>query len=367
MRATPPAARMSAGTRSSAMTATAPASSAILACSGVTTSMMTPPLSIWARPFLVAQVDVSTVMCLGLLWLTRARLAGRVWPRGRRPFESAGPRARLDYRTRPAKAASAGRGQRTDGPDDPRHQLGGAAGGGRRQPRQRIDEAEDVLVGQPAEQSDEAQDRRRRGPRPSRSSERSSSRGSSAGTRPTARSKRRTNDEERRQPVAQGGELRVVRVRGQRRRRLRGGPLEDGDDRVALAGLALGDDPAEPAAVVADREVGGAGRTAAADAAGLRDALDDAPRLGLGEGQARGPVAQAERLANLALGQRLLARHQVGLDAGDRRRDAPRGAHLAPRLGELEPDRLGGRRCAVASSGRPFESCAVAPRMKLAP
>ena len=65
MRATPPAARMSAGTRSRAITATAPASSAIFACSGVTTSMMTPPLSIWARPFLVAQVDVSTVM---LVW-----------------------------------------------------------------------------------------------------------------------------------------------------------------------------------------------------------------------------------------------------------------------------------------------------------
>ena len=62
IRATPPVARMSDGTRSSAMTATAPASSAILACSAVTTSMMTPPLSIWARPFLVAQVDVSTVM-----------------------------------------------------------------------------------------------------------------------------------------------------------------------------------------------------------------------------------------------------------------------------------------------------------------
>ena len=62
MRATPPALRMSAGTRSSAMTATAPASSAIFAWSAVTTSMMTPPLSIWARPFLVAQVEVSTVM-----------------------------------------------------------------------------------------------------------------------------------------------------------------------------------------------------------------------------------------------------------------------------------------------------------------
>src|SRR5690606_20656845 len=50
MRATPPSRRMSAGTRSSAITATAPASSAILACSGVTTSMMTPPFSISARP-----------------------------------------------------------------------------------------------------------------------------------------------------------------------------------------------------------------------------------------------------------------------------------------------------------------------------
>ena len=49
MRETPPAARMSAGMRSSAMTAHAPASSAICACSGVVTSMITPPLSIWAR------------------------------------------------------------------------------------------------------------------------------------------------------------------------------------------------------------------------------------------------------------------------------------------------------------------------------
>jgi hypothetical protein len=63
IRATPPAARMSAGTRSRAITATAPASSAIFAWSGVTTSMMTPPFNIWASPFFVAQVDVSTVMC----------------------------------------------------------------------------------------------------------------------------------------------------------------------------------------------------------------------------------------------------------------------------------------------------------------
>ena len=58
MRATPPAARMSAGMRSSAMTATAPASCAIAACSGVTTSMMTPPLSICARPRLTVTVPV---------------------------------------------------------------------------------------------------------------------------------------------------------------------------------------------------------------------------------------------------------------------------------------------------------------------
>src|ERR1035437_33229 len=50
MRATPPSLRISAGTRSSAITAQAPASSAILAWSALVTSMMTPPLSISARP-----------------------------------------------------------------------------------------------------------------------------------------------------------------------------------------------------------------------------------------------------------------------------------------------------------------------------
>src|SRR6202521_4368056 len=52
MRATPPSLRMSAGTRSNAITAQAPASCAIRACSGVTTSMITPPLSICASPAL---------------------------------------------------------------------------------------------------------------------------------------------------------------------------------------------------------------------------------------------------------------------------------------------------------------------------
>src|SRR6185437_3831039 len=56
MRATPPCARMSAGTRSSAMTAAAPAASAMAACSAVTTSMITPPFSISARPDLTRNV-----------------------------------------------------------------------------------------------------------------------------------------------------------------------------------------------------------------------------------------------------------------------------------------------------------------------
>ena len=56
IRETPPWARMSAGTRSRAITATAPASSAIFACSAVTTSMMTPPLSISAMPRLTRAV-----------------------------------------------------------------------------------------------------------------------------------------------------------------------------------------------------------------------------------------------------------------------------------------------------------------------
>src|SRR5271163_1034638 len=50
IRATPPSARICAGTRSRAITATAPDRSAISACLAVVTSMITPPLSISARP-----------------------------------------------------------------------------------------------------------------------------------------------------------------------------------------------------------------------------------------------------------------------------------------------------------------------------
>src|SRR2546430_4928629 len=59
MRATPPSLRMSTGTRSSAITAHAPASWAMRACSGVTTSMITPPLSIWARPALTLKLPLT--------------------------------------------------------------------------------------------------------------------------------------------------------------------------------------------------------------------------------------------------------------------------------------------------------------------
>src|SRR5437870_2078992 len=61
MRATPPSRRMSAGTRSRAITATAPASSAMRACSASTTSMITPPLSISARPLFTRIVPTSAI------------------------------------------------------------------------------------------------------------------------------------------------------------------------------------------------------------------------------------------------------------------------------------------------------------------
>src|SRR5258707_1279452 len=88
MRATPPALRMSAGTRSRAMTATAPASSAILAWSAVTTSMMTPPLSIWARPRLAVQVPVSGEWPL---------VVGEVGAMGSTVMAAAAPGVRTNY------------------------------------------------------------------------------------------------------------------------------------------------------------------------------------------------------------------------------------------------------------------------------
>src|SRR5579884_353719 len=64
MRATPPSLRMSAGTRSSAITAAAPACSAIFACSTFVTSMMTPPLSISASPVFNRNSSVRNIVVL---------------------------------------------------------------------------------------------------------------------------------------------------------------------------------------------------------------------------------------------------------------------------------------------------------------
>ena len=151
-------------------------------------------------------------------------------------------------------------------------------------------------------------------------------------------------DEEGGEPVAQRGELRIVRERPGCCRGLGHLLLEDGDDRIPFAHLALGDDPAEPLPVIPDSKVGGSRRAAASHAARFGHPFDDAPRFGLGQGKAGGTVAQAERLADLAFRQRLLARHEVCLHPGDRRRHAPGGAHLAPCLGQVQPDRLGGGR-----------------------
>ncbi len=74
MRATPPWARMSDGTRSSAMTAQAPASSAIFACSALVTSMMTPPLSMSARPLFTRMVPVSLTRTTSLSRRGQSRL-----------------------------------------------------------------------------------------------------------------------------------------------------------------------------------------------------------------------------------------------------------------------------------------------------
>src|SRR5713101_2444029 len=67
MRATPPCARISAGTRYSAITADAPASSAMRACSAFTTSQITPPFSISGNARLTCTVPVSFCIITRLL------------------------------------------------------------------------------------------------------------------------------------------------------------------------------------------------------------------------------------------------------------------------------------------------------------
>src|SRR3984893_6447030 len=73
MRATPPSFRISEGTRSSAITATAPASSALFACSALVTSMMTPPFSISASPTFSLGVPLSMSSSPFRVWIGSLR------------------------------------------------------------------------------------------------------------------------------------------------------------------------------------------------------------------------------------------------------------------------------------------------------
>lgn len=72
IRATPLDWRISAGIRSKAITAQAPASSAIFACSLFITSMMTPPFNMAGMPFFTRLVPSATVVLVG----TSAMLTG---------------------------------------------------------------------------------------------------------------------------------------------------------------------------------------------------------------------------------------------------------------------------------------------------
>ena len=85
MRATPPSARICEGTRSSAMTATAPDLSAMTACSAVVTSIITPPLSISARPVLRRRlVGLPLLFDIVELWSCFSRIVkdGRLYAVG---------------------------------------------------------------------------------------------------------------------------------------------------------------------------------------------------------------------------------------------------------------------------------------------
>src|SRR6267143_274480 len=94
MRATPPSLRMSEGTRSSAITAQAPAFSAICACSALVTSIITPPLSISAKPTFTRHSFAAFPFPLPFTFFTSMSrfLLSRFSPRL--------PRKRLNFRSR---------------------------------------------------------------------------------------------------------------------------------------------------------------------------------------------------------------------------------------------------------------------------
>ena len=91
-----------------------------------------------------------------------------------------------------------------------------------------------------------------------------------------------------------------------------------------------------------DAEVGAASQIQGCDAgpAHERRALGIDDRMGREAGRA---VRQAKGLAHFTLGQRRLSSEEIGLDPRDRGRHAPSRGHLAPRIGEPDPDLLGRR------------------------
>ena len=236
-----------------------------------------------------------------------------------------------------------------DGPDDPRHELRRAAGGGRREARERVDEVEHVVVGEAAEEVEQAQDRRVRD-------------AAEQLQRPLQLARLQLRDEPDR-PVEQ--------------------PDEDEERRRASRAAPRAPRPrgAPPTAAAASCSFASRTATIGSPSRTLRSAMTRpnhcqwsptaryAAPAGPRRPTRRGsetrstiPHDSASARARLAARwdrpsasrtsrsvERLLARHEVGLDAGDRRRHAPGRAHLAPRLGELEADRLGGR------GGCPFE------------
>ena len=107
--------------------------------------------------------------------------------------------------------------------------------------------------------------------------------------------------------------------------------------RASLLGHAL-----EPAPAVADDAPGhgrGPGRTGVARR--VLDAFDELPLLELGQGQRGRAVAEAQGLADVALGERAARDEQVAVHARDRGCDVPGGAHVAPGVGEGDTHVLG--------------------------
>src|SRR6185369_17439132 len=92
------------------------------------------------------------------------------------------------------------------------------------------------------------------------------------------------------------------------------------------------------------------------DAPWLRHPLDDPPGLGVGKCEAGRPMREPKGLADLTLRERHAADHQVRVHPPDRGSDAPGRAHVAPRVRELEAQRLRGLQAAVLARNMRLDS-----------